>query len=158
MTVPGSRDPLPHGGLRQEQFAADVRTLIERHEGLRLKPYLDTRGKWTIGYGRNLSDDGIRESEAGVLLSNDVRAAQADLARYQWFSPLSPVRQAVVTDMVFQLGSNGFAGFRDTIAAIAAGRWNDAADAMLDSAWAREVPSRAQRLSQMMRTNTWPVR
>lgn len=156
--MPDGHDPPPHGGLRQELFAADARTLIERHEGLRLKPYLDTRGKWTIGYGRNLSDDGIRKGEADVLLANDVRAAQADLARYEWFSRLSPVRQAVVTDMAFQLGSNGFAGFRDTIAAIAGGRWNDAADAMLDSAWAREVPSRARRLSQMMRTDTWPVR
>ena len=142
----------------RSKFAADARTLIERHEGLRLKPYLDTRGKWTIGYGRNLSDDGIRKGEADALLANDMRAAQASLARYEWFSGLSPVRQAVVTDMVFQLGSKGFAAFRDTITAIADGRWNDAADEMLDSAWAHEVPSRARRLSQMMRTNTWPIR
>jgi len=139
-----------------EPFAANVRTLVERHEGLRLKPYVDTRGKWTIGYGRNLSDDGIRADEAELLLTNDLRAAQADLARYAWFARLSPVRQAVVTDMAFRLGPHGFAGFRGAIAAISGGRWDDAADAMLDSAWAREAPSRAHRLAEMMRTDAWP--
>jgi len=42
--------------------------LLVHHEGLRLKPYLDTSGKWTIGVGRNLSDSGISEEEAFYLL------------------------------------------------------------------------------------------
>ena len=37
---------------------------LKVHEGLRLKPYKDTVGKWTIGIGRNLEDKGITEQEA----------------------------------------------------------------------------------------------
>ncbi|MCP4280350.1 MAG: lysozyme, partial [Alteromonas sp.] len=35
-----------------------VAQLIAQHEGLRLKPYKCTAGKITIGYGRNLDDNG----------------------------------------------------------------------------------------------------
>ena len=33
----------------RSKFAADARTLIDWHEGLRLKLTWITRGKWTIG-------------------------------------------------------------------------------------------------------------
>ena len=35
--------------------------MLQRHEGLRLKPYKCTAGKVSIGYGRNLEDVGISE-------------------------------------------------------------------------------------------------
>ena len=40
--------------------------------GLRLKPYRCTAGKLTIGIGRNLDDCGISQSEAYVMLINDI--------------------------------------------------------------------------------------
>ena len=46
--------------------------MLKRHEGLRLKPYQDTIGKLTIGYGRNLDDRGISKEEAEYLLRNDI--------------------------------------------------------------------------------------
>ena len=42
---------------------------VKMHEGLRLKPYRCTSGKLTIGYGRNIEDNGITEAEASFLLS-----------------------------------------------------------------------------------------
>ena len=39
-------------------------SMLKRHEGFRAFPYLDTVGKLTIGYGRNLSDVGISIEEA----------------------------------------------------------------------------------------------
>ena len=41
---------------------------LARHEGLQLKPYLDTVGKLTIGYGRNLDDVGISKGEALAMM------------------------------------------------------------------------------------------
>ena len=32
-----------------------LRDQLDRQEGVRLKPYTDTVGKWTIGIGRNLA-------------------------------------------------------------------------------------------------------
>ncbi|WP_233203010.1 MULTISPECIES: glycoside hydrolase family protein [Mycetohabitans] len=53
----------------------DMPTLLSelsRDEGRRLKPYLDTVGKTTIGVGRNLTDVRIIEDECDLLLENDV--------------------------------------------------------------------------------------
>ena len=49
-----------------------LRERIIRHEGLRLKPYRDTMGNWTIGYGRNLDERGITEEEAKIMLDYDI--------------------------------------------------------------------------------------
>ena len=49
-----------------------LRSQLERHEGLRLKPYRDTVGKLTVGYGRNLEDVGISRDEADFMLDNDI--------------------------------------------------------------------------------------
>lgn len=43
---------------------AMLKVLVKSDEGLSLKPYTDTRGKLTIGYGRNLTDVGISQAEA----------------------------------------------------------------------------------------------
>lgn len=41
---------------------------LKAHEGLKLKPYLDTVGKWTIGVGHDLSDDGLLPHEIEAIL------------------------------------------------------------------------------------------
>lgn len=67
------------------------------------------------------------------------------------FPSLSAARQAVLIDMAFNLGHKRLAGFTKTLQLIAAGDFAAAADAMLDSAWAKEVPKRAKRDSDLMR-------
>jgi lysozyme len=54
--------------------------------------------------------------------------------------------------MCFQLGMSKLGGFKNTLAAMRQGRYDEAADGMLNSAWASQTPNRAQRLAQMMRT------
>ncbi|MBP5593653.1 MAG: hypothetical protein J6X75_05780, partial [Clostridia bacterium] len=46
-------------------------------EGLRLKPYRCPAGKLTIGYGRNIEDMGISETEAEMLFDNDWQKVEA---------------------------------------------------------------------------------
>ena len=49
--------------------------LIEQlkiHEGMKLKPYLCTSKKLTIGIGRNLDDVGISKEEAEMLLNGNI--------------------------------------------------------------------------------------
>ena len=67
------------------------------------------------------------------------------------FPSLSAARQAVLVDMAFNLGAKRLAGFTKTLALIAAGNFAAAADEMLDSAWAKQVPARAKRDSDLMR-------
>ena len=132
-----------------------LRKMLVRHEGLRLKPYQDSVGKWTIGVGRNLDDKGITEAEAMLLLSNDIGDALADAKKFAWFGQLDSARQDVIVDMIFNLGLPRFSGFRKMIAALEHGNYPEAADQMLDSKWARQVGLRASELSQMIRTGTY---
>jgi lysozyme len=125
---------------------------LMRHEGIRLKPYQDTVGKWTIGVGRNISDKGITHDEAQFLLENDVDECIRDCQSFPWFRDLDAVRQRVIVDMAFNLGIAGLRRFRQTLASVERGAYDDAAAGMLRSLWARQVKGRAVRLAEMMRT------
>lgn len=130
--------------------------LLKRHEGKRLKPYLDTTGHLTIGYGRNLDSKGISDAEAEYLLSEDIADVWSQISTHlPWVFDLSSVRQAVLADMCFNLGIGGLLTFKKTLALVQAHQYAEASDQMLRSKWARQVKSRATRLSTMMRTGEW---
>src|SRR5690554_4120050 len=121
---------------------------LARHEGLRLKPYRDTVGKLTIGYGRNLDDAGISEDEALVMMRNDIAVSRRELSQYDWFRRLDESRQGVLINMRFNLGLPRLLTFRRMIAALDNGDYNKAADEMLDSRWAEQVGNRAVELAR----------
>ena len=122
-------------------------------EGLRLKPYRDTVGKLTIGVGRNIDDVGISQDEAMYLLANDIRRTYGDLLdALPWVAALDHARQNVLTNMAFNLGVNGLLGFKHALSCMQRNAWSEAADAMLQSKWARQVGARAVRLATVMRT------
>ena len=146
------------GAVSEPPKDPELEALLMRHEGLRLKPYRDTVGKLTIGVGRNLSDVGITRDEALALLRTDIARAEAALdAALPWRAALDPVRGRVLVDMAFNLGVPGLLGFGDVLAAVRAGAWTEAADAMLRSRWARQVGRRAQELAVMMHTGRDPA-
>lgn len=130
---------------------------LVRHEGMRLKLYIDTVGKATIGVGRNLEDNGISQDEALALLGNDLDRVVRGLtnAYSGWFLKLDAVRQAALVNMAFNLGLKGFAGFTQMIAALARGEVDAAADQMLASTWAKQVGHRAIELAEQIRTGSW---
>jgi lysozyme len=152
------------------------------HEGLRFRPYKCTAGKLTIGIGRNLDDKpilaseqqklfgkvltqqqltetlnrGITKEQAELILSWDVLDAVADAkALLPNFAKLSEQRQFVIIDMAFNMGRRGLGTFRNTLRMINEGDYTQAAANMLKSKWAKQVKSRAIRLSIMMRDNLY---
>lgn len=129
-----------------------ARKLIKEHEGLRLKPYECTAGKLTIGYGRNLDDNGISEVEANALLDNDINSVCIRLESQDFWTGLCAARQAVLIDMCFNLGWPRLSGFRKMLAALRVADYQAAAREMLDSQWAKQVGGRATKLAKIMRT------
>lgn len=129
-----------------------VQDILIRDEGMKLRVYLDSKGKMTIGVGRNLEDVGISEDEAMLLLKNDVAAANKEASKYSWFSGLDPVRQDVIVCMMFNLGSSKFSEFKRLFTALENHDFNSAASEMLDSRWAGEVGKRAANLAQVMKS------
>ncbi|MDP2172917.1 MAG: glycoside hydrolase family protein [Candidatus Cloacimonadaceae bacterium] len=124
-----------------------------RHKGLTLKPYRCTAGKLTIEVGRNLDDFDISRREAYVLLEVDIfqyeRQILAEIPKI--YLQLDDARKSVLLNMCFNLGIGGLLEFNNTLAFIAAGDWERAANGMLASKWAKQVGRRAIELSELMR-------
>lgn len=139
---------------------AKLRSELKRDEGLRLRSYRDTVGKWTIGYGHLLGDTErmtqitLREAEA--LLEVDIDDA-IEIMRVYVNIALNDddVRTRALVNMAFNLG-NRLGTFVNTLAAINRRDWEKAADGMLASKWARQVGRRAVDLAHMIRTGEDP--
>jgi len=125
---------------------------IKADEGLNLKPYFCTANKLTIGYGRNIEQNGITQCEAEYLLKNDVNECYLALKnKFNWFNQLNAARKSVLVNMVFNLGLPTFLQFKKMIAAIENKDFSEAANQMLNSRWAQQVGKRAQRLAKQMK-------
>lgn len=129
----------------------EMKKELIRDEGLRLKPYRCTAGKLTIGVGRNLDDTGITELEAEMLLAYDIERFGYQLDRLiPWWRRLDEVRQRVILNMAFNMGTAKLMDFSVTLANVQAGRYKQAAAGMRSSRWAKQVGARAERLAKMM--------
>lgn len=125
---------------------------IKKHEGLRLKPYRCTAGKLTIGYGRNLEDNGITEEEAHFLLMNDLEKSWDECCKaFSWISKMDKIRQGVIVELCFNMGLGRLRGFKKMLAACERGDYETASVEMLDSLWARQVGQRAKTLANIMK-------
>ncbi len=133
-------------------FYNDLKALIIKHEGLKRYPYHCTAGKLTIGVGRNLDDNGIREKEAMYMLYNDLTETQDELrANVPFFDQLSDPRRMALIDMCFALGLPRFLTFKKMLKAISERNYDCASEEILDSKWARQVGERADDVAEMMR-------
>ncbi len=128
-----------------------VRQQIKRDEGLRLDPYFDTVGKLTIGYGRNLSDTGISQAEAELMLDHDLDACTADLLHtFPFVADLDPVRQGILMQMCFQMGIGKLTLFTKMWTALQGQDYARAAEEMMQSRWSDQTGARATRLATAM--------
>ena len=124
---------------------------LKRDEGFKSKPYKDTVGKLTIGYGRNLDDVGVSKREAGELLRFDVFIANKELLSFPWYDDLTLCRKRALLNMMFNLGFTRFRKFKRMIAAFEESNYSLAADEALDSKWATQVGARAERIANLIR-------
>lgn len=143
-----------------------IEQFIAKHEGRRSKVYSDSRGILTIGIGWNLEDKqsadicehfglNLDKLKSGEQCLSDEQIDQVyDYQVTQTISSASGLLvgfmampdnvQAVVVDMIFNLGLPRFSKFRDTIAALNRGGWKQAAIDAGQSLWAKQVPNRAK--------------
>jgi lysozyme len=124
----------------------------EKKKGDRHIVYQCTAKKWTLGYGRNVQDRGISESEARYLLENDINECMSDLETIfpNWFD-LPYNRKMVLVDMRFQLGATGFRGFKRLIEAIRTGDIAKAIQSIKESLYYKQVKNRADENINLLR-------
>lgn len=154
----------------------DMNDKIQRlvmHEGCRLKPYYCTKGKQTIGVGRNLDDNPLTEEERRVcgdwekgitknaafyLLRHDIERVEKECRKeIAFYELLDGERQYALLDMAFNLGIAGLKRFKKMLMAMACGYFEDAAKECLDSKYAKEVGQRAVRIAETIRTGRFVV-
>ena len=122
-------------------------------EGFNARLYGDAHGTHAIGYGWNVDRRPATRELAQLItdywLTQDYRAL---CRRAPWFLNLSPVRQACLLEMAYQLGVDGLLGFTQAIRAIERGNFTLAAYEFLNSKWATtDTPARAQRVMERWR-------
>lgn len=133
----------------------EMEALLEQQEGFRAKPYRDSRGILTIGYGTNL-DAGITSEQAKALMTCQLAGNESALMDYPWFAGLDPVHRSVIENMAYNLGVGGVLEFKNMIAAIEAKDWSEAAQQMRASEWRVQVGDRALLLARIMETGVMP--
>jgi lysozyme len=112
---------------------------LKEDEGKRLKPYRCPANKLSIGYGRNLEDNGISLDEAEYLLRNDIKRTETELKNaLPFYIKLDDVRQNVLINMAFNLGVPRLLKFKKTLAYIQDFEFEKASKEMLVSKWHRD--------------------
>lgn len=162
-------------GRRQELDRPDPYRMTKEFEGFRTGVYL-LQGIPHIGYGRNLRDNPlspderkhlglkpgqkiskITKSQAEYLFKNDMRESRdhlRDTLGDDAFNRLNDARRLALTDMIYNMGTGSFDGFKNTIGYLRRGDFLNASKEMLDSKWYRDraTKRRAAILSEIVRT------
>ncbi len=128
-----------------------IRALLKHHEGFSPTAYQDTVGKTTVGYGRNIMDNGLSASECLLLLDDDIVFHYQQLSNllHNW-DELNEARQTALISMSYNLGFIGFKKFENMIHFLNEKDFEMAATAMLESKWAEQVGKRAMDLARII--------
>lgn len=133
-----------------------VMVSLREEEGWSATVYQCSEGHWTIGYGRNVDPHtgiGITRDEGEFMLRADVMRTIAELdSAFPQFGDLDQPRTAVLIELCFQLGLPTLRKFTNMLAALWAGDNDRAAEELLDSRYARQVPARADRYAERLRS------
>ena len=140
---------------------------IQAHEGYSAKPYYDTEGVLTVGWGTNIQHMSVESFDClfvGALyaelckpenhalwLYERIEVAEIDAKKWLGadYDALSPGQQEVVVEMAYNLGYPRLAGFKQLRQAIKRKDYERARAEMLDSRWARQVGKRANTLADI---------
>lgn len=125
----------------------------KQHEGFKNHVYKDTTGNLTIGYGHKLTpkdiksgkyNSGISEKNATDLLKRDVMSHKATLYRNEsWLKNQPRNVQQAMEDINYNIGYQGFKGFKKMLKAIQNRNYAKAAEELMNSKYAKQVGKRA---------------
>lgn len=146
---------------------ATLKARLKLEEGEVLHAYQDSLGWWTIGVGHLIDGrkgGSIPPEISEALLEWDLTRVERQLdTSIPWWRALHGIRQQVVMDLTFNMGwapnaPGGFDDFHNTLAALQAGRWADAAAGLRKSLWYRQVGARrAEALCLAIATGSFPT-
>jgi lysozyme len=134
---------------------------LTEDEGCKYEIYLDHLGYKTFGIGHlcvatdpeNDLDVGTEVSKERVdecFLEDIDKVIEDCIILYDTFYAFSDEVQLIIANMMFNLGRPRLSKFVKFREAVNKNDWQEAKIQMLDSKWAKQVPNRANRLSERM--------
>ena len=133
---------------------------VKKHEGYRNKVYLDTLGKRTVGVGHlcveDWWDDNVEYEEKFLMdilqkdLQESIRGAR-ELMEEHGCKDIDEKAEELLIEMVFQLGRTGVSKFRNMWRCLAEADYIGAAEELMDSKYAEQVPNRAKRNAKLLK-------
>lgn len=161
----GGGDTGGGGGDLSANFSGNykeaLKAMIKRHEGVRNKVYLDSRGFPTVGVGHLLRADekamwpvgtDIGEAKVQELWAKDFDGHAGGATKFPGFDRLDKIRQAAIVDLAFNMGTGWYKKFPSATKAIESGDWVTASAQLLDSGYAKQVGNRAKEIADMILT------
>lgn len=146
---------------RSRVVVMNVEEFFKKHEGFKRYPYTCTAGKITIGWGWNLTDNGLPVDICEILLERTLQIATEDsktVLGEDVYNRLSEVRKAILVDLAANLGLGRLRKFKNMIAAVKVGDYAKASLELIDSRWYTQVGIRGKDLAEAMVNNIWPER
>ena len=136
---------------------------IKRDEGVKYEVYLDHLGLPTCGIGHLIKEDDpehglevgteIGEERVNELFAKDLETTMDECKKLYYDFDVLPVKaQHIIANMMFNMGRPRLSRFHKMKRAVDNREWQEAATQMLDSRWANQVPNRANRLIQEMKS------
>ena len=154
--APRAAAPQP-AGAPVEAFApnaddTNIMAMIQRHEGVKYKPYQDSVGKWTIGVGHLIGDgkslppEWDREfsaAEVQNLFAADYKKHKDAAKKIPNFDKLSISAQAALIDITYNMGPTWWHKWPAFTQYMQALDIKDAVTSLEDSKWYTQVGKRA---------------
>jgi lysozyme len=149
---------------------SQIIAILNFEEGYVESPYLDTLGFPTIAGGIRIGPKGASLSNYVLrvprrvgdvwkqcILEGKAQDMQSRKLVSEAMAKCNDARTDVLLSMAYQLGVEGVLQFKNMLSALASEKFDDAANAMLNSLWARQTPGRARRHAEVMRSGTYDV-
>ena len=146
----------------------DITDQMEYEEGFKPRPYYCSEGYPTVGYGFKLGEKDaplpsfyLPRAAADIWLTELLSGTRAEMQKVPAIAAAlagcagNAAREAVLISMAYQLGVPGLAKFARTLSLVAAKDYISASAEMMNSLWARQTPSRANRHSRQMAIGEW---
>lgn len=134
-------------------------------EGKSLSSYKDTEGYWTIGIGHYLGWDPkfgalkITDQQCDEYFDTDFSNAVSEAQEaFPAFSGLDGPRKGALVNMAFQMGGSTLGSFHNFLHFLDMGQYQEASIDLMNTKYARQVPSRAKRIAYRINTGQYATR
>lgn len=155
------------GNSQDVKLVTDAASVIKLHEGFSSKPYKDSSGHWTQGYGRLLKSkkpfSPVTEKQAYLWMLEDVTEIVSFFDQnIPWWRSLNSTRQQVLINLGYNLGPNGLMKFTSFLECMKSRQYTRASNMLLytkntKSRYWSQVGDRALHLSKAVKTGKWDM-